>query len=501
MVPTMLTSSISVLSQSIVVILGMILILQLEANGSLSQMASAVSTGNYTLLAQLFFSSSVLDSFIVFAVSSFAIAIVVTILATGFVLSAEYGSYLRAIGGERMGVAEVMSMLRSRWRAMSWTYFLSSLIVYLPIILAVLGSSYAVYSFRGNPLAAVFLFYPIGGAALVTVLLAFFLMYSSVAVAAENVSGFTAIRRSFRRASDYFSVSLVYAIVRLVSLLAISLVALYTTDFGLPLSSLASIAISLLLTPVLHMTKTAIYREMTLPAEMEFEVYGDRSAGAELFRGPYIRYGLSKIKQGLRELLNFVFDLSNIVYHLLSILAFLFGVYAGAYVATHGLTNAIFALGYKPGQINPTKLSSIPLSQGFDIFLHNWQVSLSTALSGIWLVAPSLITLGFNGVILGAVYYLTPNSTMFAAAILPHGFIEIPSFIIAGSAGVKLGVTFFRAYLWKGSSKSDSVAVAEFKKTARQVIYVVIGLAVLFLIAGTIEGNITPIIMRSVGWH
>jgi stage II sporulation protein M len=107
-------------------------------------------------------------------------------------------------------------------------------------------------------------------------------------------------------------------------------------------------------------------------------------------------------------------------------------------------------------------------------------------------------------VILGVVYYLTPNATMFVAAIFPHGIIELPSFIIAGSAGMKLGVAFLRAHGFNFSKEDkpvDSAKMENFNQVARETIYVLVGLAVLFLIAGFIEGNITPIIMRAAGFR
>jgi uncharacterized membrane protein SpoIIM required for sporulation len=101
------------------------------------------------------------------------------------------------------------------------------------------------------------------------------------------------------------------------------------------------------------------------------------------------------------------------------------------------------------------------------------------------------------------VYHLTPNATMFVAAIFPHGSIELPSFIIAGSTGVKLGVAFLRAHGFSTKNKEGAPDsdIERFHEVARETIYVLVGLAVLFLIAGFIEGNITPIIMRAAGWH
>ena len=300
---------------------------------------------------------------------------------------------------------------------------------------------------------------------------------------------------------DNLGVSFTYAIVRIVSFGGITLVGVAGQYVGVPITSLASIAVTLVLVPILHLTKTAIYREMLGSSEMEFEMYNEYSAAFDLFRGPYARYVLHNLRRGLGALRRFVFSLDNVVYHGLSLAAFLIGVFAGSYVAIHGLAAAIFTLGYKSGQINPTILNTVPLSEGFDIFFHNWQVSLASALSGLWLVVPSLVTLGFNGVILGVVYYLTPNSTMFAAAIFPHGVIELPAFILAGSAGVRLGVAFLGTLSKKYDPGNLTVAEDRFRRVARETIFILLGLVVLFLIAGFIEGNITPAIMRSVGWR
>jgi uncharacterized membrane protein SpoIIM required for sporulation len=135
---------------------------------------------------------------------------------------------------------------------------------------------------------------------------------------------------------------------------------------------------------------------------------------------------------------------------------------------------------------------SLPFSLGIYIFFHNWQVSLATALSGVWFSVAPFVTLFLNGVLIGAVSGLAPNTVMLLAAILPHGIIEIPSFVLSGSAGVRLGVAFLRSVRGGGEE--------ELHRVARQSVYIVIGLALFFLIAGLIEGNITPLIMKMAGW-
>jgi uncharacterized membrane protein SpoIIM required for sporulation len=145
-------------------------------------------------------------------------------------------------------------------------------------------------------------------------------------------------------------------------------------------------------------------------------------------------------------------------------------------------------------------------SLGADIFLHNWLVSIATALAGLGFGAPSFLTIMFNGFILGVLVPLS-TLTMLLAAILPHGIIEIPSLILAGSMGIKLGYAGLRR-IFSGHpeqinpTSGDALSSSDdyLSRTLRQTVYVVVGLAPLFLIAGLIEADITPIIMRMFGW-
>ncbi|MQK95255.1 stage II sporulation protein M, partial [Escherichia coli] len=130
-----------------------------------------------------------------------------------------------------------------------------------------------------------------------------------------------------------------------------------------------------------------------------------------------------------------------------------------------------------------------------DISFHNWQVSLATAISGLAFTIPVVTTLFFNGFILGIVEDIVQNTTMFLAAILPHGIIELPAFVIAGSTGLNLGFELFKA-LKKGNISSNGA----FQENLKRTIYIIISLIPLFLIAGIIEAFITPLIMRIYGW-
>lgn len=512
MVPTLLSTSISVLAQSIFIVFGTALLVELETNGSFARITSDLAAQNFAALGGVLLSHSVLHLVFEYLGAALVVTGVVSIIASGYTYSAEYLSYIRAIGdNSHVGIGTVFSTLKTKWKPMAWTFLLVQVLTFLPVGLFSALGILLVYGSASNPVAllsflGLFLF-----GSLLTGFVAFVMIYATVSVAAENLSGFSAIKRSYHMVRSNFGLSLIYALVTIISYVIISTVADLATNIGVPLTSLASIAITLLIIPVLHLTKTLIYVQAAAPITPSSnslvnygviqgrgfgETFGSVSGLKDLLGGPFYRFALRKLKEGIYGLKNYALNWRNLPYHFASALALVIGIIVGLQIGTHGLDNAILALGYQPGRINPTILGDVPLTAGLDIFLHNWEVSLATALSGMWFIAPSLLTLGFNGLILGVVYYLTPNFTMFAAAIFPHGSIELPSFVISGSAGMRLGVSFIKT-LGKGK---DSPEEQRFEIVARETIYIVIGLAVLFFIAGLIEGNITPIIMRMYGW-
>jgi len=496
-IPTMLGSALQLILQSILTLVLMLLLTGWALAGSLTGFLTEYSNaGLFGVFQDPAFSFTLVP---VVAVTVVAL-VLVAVLGGGYVYSAEYGMYVFAWNGDSVPVKSVLENGSRRWRPMAWTLLLSNLITWGPAVigyLLIVASAASVNSTTSLValLAASSVFQPLLFASLI---LAVFTVYSYPAVVVDRVSGLRAIRQSFRAASHNLGITLTYVVVRIIFQALLLLVVLLASVIGLPLTSLITVVLSFLLTPILHLTKTMIYYHAgsSIP-EMPFQI--SNPIWQDMFR-QLPRAAWLKIKMGLAEGFKFVIGPRNLPFHILSALGFALGIYMGYYVSVNGVAGYFLSLGYQPGHGN-SLLAQLPVpalpALGVDIFLNNWLVSIATGLSGLGFGAPSFITIMFNGFILGVLVapQLSPSLTMFFAAILPHGIIEIPSFVLSGSVGMRLGYAALKTKFRRGPESDEYLS-----KTLRVAVYVVVGLAPLFLIAGLIEADITPIIMRTFGW-
>src|SRR2546426_677524 len=413
-IPTMLGSALQLILQSILTLVLMLLLTGWAFAGSLTGFLTEYSNaGLFAVFQDPAFSFTLVP---VVAVTVVAL-VLVAVLGGGYVYSAEYGMYVFAWNGDSVPVKSVLENGSRRWRPMAWTLLLSNLITWGPAVigyLLIVASAASVNSTTSLValLAASSVFQPLLFASLI---LAVFTVYSYPAVVVDRVSGLRAIRQSFRAASHNLGITLTYVVVRIIFQALLLLVVLLASVIGLPLTSLITVVLSFLLTPILHLTKTMIYYHAgsSIP-EMPFQI--SNPIWQDMFRR-LPRAAWLKIKMGLAEGFKFVIGPRSLPFHILS------------------------ALGV--------------------------------------LVAPQL----------------SPSLTMFFAAILPHGIIEIPSFVLSGSVGMRLGYAALKTKFRRGPESDEYLS-----KTLRVAVYVVVGLAPLFLIAGLIEADITPIIMRMFGW-
>ncbi|MBN8192226.1 stage II sporulation protein M [Bacillus sp. NTK074B] len=137
-------------------------------------------------------------------------------------------------------------------------------------------------------------------------------------------------------------------------------------------------------------------------------------------------------------------------------------------------------LGKRDGQVDSSIMSA-------GIMTNNIKVAFLAFAGGVTFGILTVYMLVYNGIIVGAlaaVFWHQGMSYEFWAYIVPHGMIELTAIFIAGGAGLLMGYKLFvpgrftRGY--------------QLKEQAKRSVQLLLGTIPLFVIAGIIEGFITP---------
>jgi uncharacterized membrane protein SpoIIM required for sporulation len=122
-----------------------------------------------------------------------------------------------------------------------------------------------------------------------------------------------------------------------------------------------------------------------------------------------------------------------------------------------------------------------------EIFTNNIRVTLLAFAAGIAAGVGTALLLVWNGVILGIVGGLavgSGNGRVFFELVTAHGLLELSCIVVAGAAGMRMGW----ALIEPGSRKrADALSIE-----AREAIAIVLGTAPWLVLAGLIEGFLTP---------
>jgi uncharacterized membrane protein SpoIIM required for sporulation len=122
------------------------------------------------------------------------------------------------------------------------------------------------------------------------------------------------------------------------------------------------------------------------------------------------------------------------------------------------------------------------------IFTNNIRVSFAAVAGGITLGLLTAAVLLFNGVMVGVVAGVgtaAGNGRELVELIVPHGVLELSCIIVAGAAGLRMGW----ALVDPGRRPRGQALVTE----ARAAVELVLGTALWLVVAGLIEGLVTPL--------
>ena len=130
---------------------------------------------------------------------------------------------------------------------------------------------------------------------------------------------------------------------------------------------------------------------------------------------------------------------------------------------------------------------------GASLYTHNIKVSFLAFSLGALTIVLGLWILFYNGIILGAVgtmYVLDDVSVFFFAWVGPHGALELPAIIFGGAAGILAG----RALLMPGNLSRG----AALRRVLPSVWRMMIGAALILVLAGIIEGSFSQFSAKTV---
>lgn len=133
---------------------------------------------------------------------------------------------------------------------------------------------------------------------------------------------------------------------------------------------------------------------------------------------------------------------------------------------------------------------TFPVATFIMIAANNWLVSATAAFGGVAFGLPTLFDMLLNGALAGAVYGIT-DPLAFTALVGPHGIIELPAIFVAGGLGFHIAAVTIGVLTGRRTQAdlADSLMLAY---------RVLLGLAVILVIAAFVEAFLTPPIAAAI---
>ncbi|WP_171006719.1 stage II sporulation protein M [Halalkalirubrum salinum] len=410
--------------------------------------------------------AALLDVFTPAVVALFVLGIfastIVGIVARGVSAAATLSAVYAALDGGD-GVRAAVDGMADRWQsfvALAFVRFGLFLIAIVPLAVSI----YITLVFA-SPIGLLLIVLSLVVGAAIGLLAILGLAFAGQAIVIDDVGVFGGIRRGFGLIINRPAAFGGYLLVA-IAILAVS--GTLSAIFGLlGVSQVTGLAGPLVLLPFTDAFKTALYADRT-------ETPIDRPATSDRV--------IAAFGGGVRSLGGFIRD------HPIANLAAL-GVFAGGVAFGLSLTAGTSIPFEGPENIGEV-FGTFPVGTFVSLSINNWLVAAGAAFGGIVVGVPTIVSLLFNGALVGGIFGIS-DPLVFYALVAPHGIIELPAIFVACGAGFHLASVTIGAARGKRPREDLNTAL-------RLVYRVLLGLAIVFVIAGFIEAFLTPFIAEVV---
>ena len=307
-----------------------------------------------------------------------------------------------------------------------------------------------------------------GGLVLVTTLL---LAFAGQSIVVDDVGLLGGVRRSGRLPITRPRAFVGYLLVAIAVFAVLSILGSVFSLLGI--SQLSGIVGPLLLLPFLDIVKFGLYADRSEAVETVTTATDSRPHRSRLVAAG--RNGVAAVGGFLRQAP-------------LSVL-FATAVFGAAAIVSFRVTtgfDATFPTPAEPGMV----FGAVPIDTFVMLAANNWLVSATAAYGGLALGVPTGADMLLNGALLGALYGVT-ESTAFLALVAPHGLIELPAIVVAGGLGFHIAAVGLDVITGRTS-------VAGLVDALRLAYRVLLGLAVILILAAFIEAFLTPAIAAAI---
>ncbi len=345
-----------------------------------------------------------------------------------------------------------------RWRTFLGLAVLRLLVIAGPVVLFVTGAGLIAVGGAGGVIGGgLILLSLLGG--LAGVLVAILLVFAGPAAVVDDAPAVAAIRKSAGFFRSHPTEAIGYLLVAGgLYVGALAIVGLLNVAGA---GRLGGVLLPLVVLPLVDGTAVALYADQSLPRRT---------------RRPLMRRVQRELQTGWGELTGFIRE------HPVTVVGagglFVVGTGAG-----WRITSPLGRQLDPPGSAADV-FGTIPIGPFVNIAANNWLVAAGSAYGGVAVGVAPAVSMLFNGALVGALAGLF-DRTVFLALVLPHGVIEIPALAAAGGLGLHLGRVGLRAGLGRATP-------AEVGGELQRAMRVLIGIAIVLVVAAFIEAFITP---------